>query len=682
MKYLFIILLCGSSLFVIAQTETSTTEQQLENQTEADEGETEDDTYLQALNEFRRNPLNLNTANETELKELRFLTALQIQNLIRYRNAFGPLINIYELQAVPTWDIETIQKILPYVTVRQEVNFIDEFGKRFRDGNNSLLARSTYILEKARGFKEKDSANATNFYPGSRPRYFVRYKYQYKNLLQYGIVGEKDAGEQFFKGNQKKGFDFYSYHLFARNIGVIKSLALGDFTVNMGQGLIQWQSLAFKKSPDALNIKRQATILRPYNAAGEFNFHRGAGITFQKNKWEATAFVSYRRLDANVVVDTLNNEDFISSFLTSGFHRTANEVADRASQRQLAFGGNITYRRNNWHLGVNTIRFSFSKPVEKDKSQPYNTFALNGKQWANYSIDYSYTWRNVHFFGETALDYKNNLATINGMQISMDVRADLALVYRNINKGYQSINGNAFTESTFPANEKGLYTGITVRPTAQIRIDGYADIYSFPFLRFRTDAPSSGKDFLLQLLYKPNKQVEIYTRYRNETKQQNYNPGALTFGPIPFISRQSLRTQSSVKLSHQLTLRNRFELIWYDRKGPQNEEGFLTFLDMIYNPPMKPLSATLRLQYFETGGFNSRIYAYENDVLYSFSIPAIYDKGWRYYLNLNYSFNKKWQGWFRIAQTLFKDKNVIGSGLDEIVGNRRTEVKLQFLYNF
>ena len=29
-------------------------------------------------------------------------------------------------------------------------------------------------------------------------------------------------------------------HLFVGKIGIIKSLAIGDFTVNMGQGLVQW----------------------------------------------------------------------------------------------------------------------------------------------------------------------------------------------------------------------------------------------------------------------------------------------------------------------------------------------------------------------------------------------------------------------------------------------------------
>ncbi|MGE5107059.1 MAG: helix-hairpin-helix domain-containing protein [Sphingobacteriales bacterium] len=681
MRYLFVILFCFAFLLVRSQTETTTTEQQLENQAEADESETEDDTYLQLLSNFKRNPLNLNQADENDLKELHFLTALQIKNFTRYRNAFGALVSIYELQAIPTWDVETIQKIIPFVTVHPVVNLKEELGKRFSEGNHSLLLRETYVAEKSRGFKQKDSANATSFYPGSRDKAFFRYKYVYKNLLQYGIAGEKDAGEQFFKGNQKKGFDFYSAHLFARNFGVIKALALGDFTVNLGQGLIQWQSLAFKKSPDALNIKRQATVLRPYNSAGEINFHRGVGITLQIKNWEATVFGSYRKLDANMVLDTLTNEDFISSFLTSGYHRTNSEVADHGIEKQLAFGGNITYRENTWHLSANTIQYKFDLPVNKS-DQAYNAFALSGNRWANYSVDYSYTRRNVHFYGETALDYKNNHATTNGLLVSMDARADLALLYRNISKGYQAINANAFTESTFPTNEKGLYAGVTLRPVSTIRIDAYADIYSFPFLKFRVDAPSTGRDYLIQLYYKPNKQVEMYMRYRTEAKQQNYNPDDLTTTPIPFIPRQDWRAQFSYKVSQQITLRNRVEVLWYDKKGPQSEQGFLTFFDVVYNPPMKPLSATMRLQYFETDGFSSRIYAYENDVLYSFSIPAYYDKGWRYYFNASYSFNKKLQCWLRLAQVIYKNKYIIGSGLDDITGNHKTEIKAQLMYNF
>ena len=67
-------------------------------------------------------------------------------------------------------------------------------------------------------------------------------------------------------------------------MGIIKSIAIGDFAVNMGQGLTQWQSLAFNKGANIINVIRQSDVLQPYNSAGEINFNRGAGITLQKNK--------------------------------------------------------------------------------------------------------------------------------------------------------------------------------------------------------------------------------------------------------------------------------------------------------------------------------------------------------------------------------------------------------------
>ncbi len=287
MKKPFIILVVFCVAFCIhpfrgwGQEIPVSTEQQLENLTDADQAETEDDTYLQDLEHFKKNPVNLNTADADELKQLRIVTDLQIANLISYRNLFGKFISIYELQAVPAWDVSTIKKLLPFVTTSAALSLKEEAGKRFREGDHSLLLRVSQVLEKADGF---DKATSGTKYLGSPQKIFFRYRYTYKNLLQFGVVGDKDAGEQFLKGAQKKGFDFYSFHLFARKIGIIQSLAIGDFSVNMGQGLIQWQGLAFKKSVDVMGVKRQSAVLRPYSSAGEFYFHRGAGITIKKGK--------------------------------------------------------------------------------------------------------------------------------------------------------------------------------------------------------------------------------------------------------------------------------------------------------------------------------------------------------------------------------------------------------------
>jgi hypothetical protein len=301
-------------------------QQQLENFTEANEDvETEDDSYLQEMHHFLKQPVNVNYADAGVLEQLKILSPIQIENLISYRKLLGVFLNIYELQAVPGWDLDIINRIRPYATVAQKTPVLQSLQKRFQNGERSLLIRAQQGLEKSKAYLlNPDSVK--NYYSGSPQKILLRYKYRSGDLLQYGFTAEKDAGEQFFKGGQKKGFDFYSVHFFARNLGIIKSLALGDFAVNMGQGLTQWQSLAFNKGANIINAVRQSDVLQPYNSAGEINFNRGAGITLQKKNWETTGFISYRKLDAGFDADTLSYQDYVSSLRTSGYHRTAYET--------------------------------------------------------------------------------------------------------------------------------------------------------------------------------------------------------------------------------------------------------------------------------------------------------------------------------------------------------------------
>ncbi len=673
-----IITILFHAAFSFSQEIPPSSEQQLENLADVAETETEDDAWLLQLEHFRKHPLNLNTADADELKELRVLTALQIANLISYRQLLGPLISMYELQAVPYWDPDIIRKLLPFCTVSTPISLEETMSQRFKGGEHSLLFRVSQVLERSKGF---DPATQGTRYQGSPQRIFFRCRYNYKNLLQWGLTGDKDAGEHFLKGVQNKGFDFYSFHFFARKIGSIQSLALGDFTVNMGQGLIHWQGLSFKKSAEVMGVKRQAAVLQPYNSAGEFYFHRGAGITIRKGRAEATAFASLRKLSGNLVVDTIDHENFISSFLNSGLHRTSYENADRNTVTQIAFGGNIAYRSNRWHIGVNGIHYSFSLPVRK-KAEPYNLYAISGKNWYNMSIDYSYTYKNLHFFGEAAADKNSSKAFINGVLISVDPRVDISFVQRTIASAYQAVYGNAFTENTYPTNETGFYTGISIRPVNRWRLDAYADIFRFPWLKFSTDAASYGTGFLVQLTYSPNKQIELYTRYRNETKEANQPANT---GPVNYLvrlPRQNWRTHLVYKINTAITLRNRVELLWYDRNGANSENGFLAYVDFLYKPLLKPVSAILRLQYFETDDYNSRIYAYENDVLYSYSIPSFFNKGYRYYLVLNYDLGKSLSLWLRLSQTIYPQGATIGSGLDEIQGNKKTEIKCQARWLF
>ena len=78
----------------------------------------------------------------------------------------------------------------------------------------------------------------------------------------------------------------------------------------------------------------------------------------------------------------------------------------------------------------------------------------------------------------------------------------------------------------------------------------------------------------------------------------------------------------------------------------------------------------------------SRIYAYENDVFYGFSIPAFYDKGFRYYVNINYDLSKRISFWLCWTQAIYEDKKYVGTGLDKIKGNKKNDIKLEARWIF
>ena len=685
------ILLISSCLlffcFLNAQEKESTQtllEQQLENGTEQEVTDTDDDEYGQQLEYFKKHPLNLNEATEEELRFLHLLSELQIINFTRYKNLLGQLIDIYELQSIPGWDIVTIRKLLPFITVKENQSLTEAFKQRFRNGDNMLLLRYGRIIEKSNGYQQPISGN--NYYLGNPDRLQLRYKYQYKNLLQFGFTADKDAGESFFRNKQKAGFDFYSMHLFVRNLGTIKSIAIGDYTINMGQGLLQWQGMAFRKSVAVLNIKRQGPVLRPYSSAGEFNFHRGVGINWKYRNWEIVVFGSSRKLSANGNFDSSLNTEYVSSLITTGYHRTTSESEDRNRLQMLAGGGTIRYQWLNGRIAFNTVQYKFSNPINKE-DLPYNLYAFSGNQWGNYSIDYNYTFKNIHVFGEVAIDNNKNFAMLNGLLASIDPKVDITVLHRSLGKAYQSFFSNAFTENTVPNNENGLFAGISIRPAQRISIETYMDIYSFPWLKARINMPARGNEYLVQISYAVSRKLELYTRYRRGLQPinnpDNNNPGERVVETI----KHNWRVQLNYTLNKTWSLRSRVELLWFEKAGRQSvEQGYLGFADIIYRPATGFYGANLRLQYFETGGYDSRLYAFENDLLFSYVFPAFYNKGFRYYINgridigqlLHLRTSCNITMWTKIAQTIVPIANSIGSGLDLTCGKTRTDVKFQF----
>jgi len=229
--------------------------------------------------------------------------------------------------------------------------------------------------------------------------------------------------------------------------------------------------------------------------------------------------------------------------------------------------------------------------------------------------------------------------------------------------------------------EQALYFGANIIINSKLTIDGYSDVFSFPWLKYRVDAPSNGTEYMVQLNYTPTRSTQMYFRFRQTNKSIN-NTEELLLNRVIENKKQSMRFHVSYKLIGNLSLKNRIEVISYKTDKTATNIGYLIYQDASYLFVKIPLSLSARYALFNTDSYDERLYAYENDVLYAYSIPAYYYRGTRFYCLLKYSPNRKIDFWFRIAQTWYSDQNIISSGLEQINGNTKTEIKAQIRLKF
>lgn len=668
-------------------------EQKIETIAELSEDENLDyTTLLDELKYYLENPINLNFATREELEQFGLLDDVQINNLLKHIQKNGKLIAIYELQTIDGFDAVTIQRILPFVVVKVDFNRPNVSWKELKEnGQNQLFVRWQRILEEQVGYSPiTDSllqAKPNSRYFGSPDRIFTRYRFNYGTNLSWGFTAEKDPGEEFFKGSQKRGFDFYSAHFYLRNIGRLKALAVGDYHAQFGQGLTLWTGLAFGKSIFITNIKRSAIGIRPYTAVDENRFLRGAAVSYQLIKnVEATVFYSQKHIDANVnsaANDTLDREEglIVTSFQLSGFHRTPNELINKNILQERIYGGNISYKSRGFKVGITAAKTEYGGLLQRRLTY-YNQFDFNSNELFNVGVDYNYVYRNINLFGEVSRSDNGAIAYINGAIMSLDPRLTLTLLHRNYPRNYHNLNAIPISESTRPANEQGFLMGIQTIPAPKWNFTAYYDKFIFPWMRFQVDAPSHGYEVMAQLTYVPTKKIELYGRYRQRNRFKNTHEDIDEIDFIVAENQNNYRFNATYNITQSVRLRNRVEFTTYKRGNNPTENGYLIYQDIIYKALSSPLSFSFRYAIFQTDNYDTRIYAYENDVLYAFSVPAFFDNGSRAYLTMRYTVVKNIDIWLRYAQTFYYDRNTIGSGLDQINGNTRSEIKAQVRFRF
>lgn len=669
-------------------------EQRIEQIAEAAETDNIDYTTLfENLLVYLDFPLNINTATPTDLYNLGLLNNYQISELYAYREKYGDLFSIYELPLIDGWDVQTARLIEPFIAVSEDPSRRKiTLNKVLNYGKNELVFRWQRVLEEQDGYRpispEERAANPNAGYLGSQDRFYTRYRYRYSDRISFGFTAEKDPGEEFFRGTQKQGFDFYSGHVFLKDFGTVKRLSAGDFQAQFGQGLTFWSGLGFnRKGSFTVSTAQLGRGIGPYTSINENLFLRGGGATLNFGDFDFTAFYSGKRIDGNISIAELDSTDFeqaatvITSFQESGFHRTRNEVEDKNAIFQQHIGGNISYNTERFHIGVTAATMQLDGMINRRLSE-YSQFRFNGNENTVIGGDYLWKLRNFTFFGETSRSGNGAWATLNGVNIDMNARLSVNITQRKYDRDFQSVASVGFGEGSLIENESGVYFGVEFRPFKKWKLNAYADHFKFPWLRFQTDAPSSGYDLLAQLEYQPRGSASFYIRYRDKFKPINTRQDLEGVDFLVDQSRRNFRLNASYRASRQVRFRSRIEYTRYNRGAEPLSEGFMVYQDVIYNFRNTPLRITFRYALFDSDTYDSRLYAYENDVLYSFSIPAYNGRGSRVYAILKYSLGRRANIWLRWAQFYYTDRSEVGTGREAIQGNTRTEVKAQLQIKF
>lgn len=685
--YIILLLICSSQLG-FTQGESKEKNEIIEQRIEYIGGENEDIDYTTLFDNlfyFYDHPINLNDTKEVEsLLEIGLISDLQLLSLKTHIATNNKLMTIYELQAVPGFDLETIRNVLPFVKVSQELFTPNvSFKEIMKNSSNEIYLRNIRDVEQKKGYSPKEEIDDVR-YLGSPDKLFLRYRFKYLNKISIGFTAEKDQGEEFFKGSQKNGFDYYSAHFFMKDFGRLKALAVGDYHFQVGQGLTLWSGLAFGKSIDVSSIKRNAVGIRQYASADENNFLRGGAVTLGITKQlNFSAFYSRKKIDANVTdtIDFQNNELEFSSFQNSGFHRLNTELNDKDAIQESHFGGRIEYKNQALNIGATGFASEYGGEFNRNLSF-YNQFEFSNNKNSVFGVDYNYVHRNFNLFGEISRSENGGVAYVNGLLMSLDPRFSFTVLHRNYQKEYQNLLSNGFAESN-TRNEKGIYMGFDAKVNKQFNFTGYIDFFTFPWLKYQAyTSNTGGYDYNLQLTYKRSRNFTAYIRLKHQIRDINNSADESSIYQLVDETRTNYRLNLSYKITDNLSLKNRVEVVKY-KKGTNKEElGFLAYQDVVFKPKSKSYSFTARYALFDVESYNARVYAYENDVLYYFYIPAYYKVGSRFYLTARYKYRKKFDFWIRYGIWNYRNEETILSGLEEIQGNTRSDVKVVFRYLF
>ncbi|MFW6370233.1 MAG: hypothetical protein ACOC10_03390 [Bacteroidota bacterium] len=630
-------------------------------------GDDLDALYDHFLN-LMENPVDINQSDRHTLKLLYVLSDFQIHSLMNYREEFGPIYSLHESNLIVGFNEETVKSITPFIALKPS-NIHQKIKSKPR---HEIMARGQRLLEKQAGYSD-------DYYLGDPNKVYLRYRTKIHSAFSAGFTLEKDPGEYYFHPSNSEKVDFLSAHIGISNKSFLKELIVGDYRATIGQGLLLWQGF---QGNIAMGMQNQQvfTGIRPYTSSAENNFMRGLGTTLEYNNWALTLLFSQKKIDANVTaIDSTGAFSGFSSIQASGLHNTENLLADKdAILEKLGFL-RIERKFNMAKIGINALHHRYNASFQKSP-EPYNYYAFTGNDYSNFSIDYRANFKRFSLSGEEVWGMNKGKAFLNSLNAFISPEWQVSLLHRHYSKDYFAHYAQGFGENSNTTNETGFFFGSTLTLFSRLVLKGYIDFFRFPWLKYGVDSPSEGREYMLEANYPMNNFINFRLQNRFNQKPGNMSDAISTVKQQHYISNNHASITTRIQLNTKWQFSTRADYKVYH--GEVRSTGWLMIQDIKYTSTNNKLAMALRTAWFDTDDFQSRIYAYENDLAYVFSIPAYFHKGLRYYIVLRYKPAQFYTIYMKAGQFWYPGKSSISSGPNTIHGSTKSEIKIQNIFRF
>jgi hypothetical protein len=526
---------------------------------------------------------------------------------------------------------------------------------RKRDFYVKIRSRVTVELERSRGYTE-------GLFPGSPLKSEQRAEFSNKRGVSGGILLSKDPGERLIA-------DFVSGYGLMTGAGGVSTLVVGDYFIEAGQGIALWRGFDYGKGPDVVGaVKRNGRGILPYRSSDENAFLRGVAAGLRLNSISLALFYSRRQLSASV-----DSSGEVSSISTSGTLRTESEISKRnnLSERLIGFRSSLGLGEGR-SAGITYYNTIFSLPLNLSGGAGFS-----GKGYGLASVDYQFDLPGAALFGEWTV-LSGAAAGISGAMLAPSGALDLIGAFRRYPPRMPGLHGLGFGGQE--EGEEGVYLALRMKLTRGIALSAYIDQFRFPEGTTSNPFPGGGSEWLARLSFRPDSGGEWFIQFQRKSSEraEGITSGeglAGTLTSLQFVDR--IRAHFDFRLSPAVRLRGRIEKVYVGNSaGTDREHGMMLYEDVACSP-RGGFSAEVRVIFFLTGSYETRLYEFEQDLAGATSLPLLSGEGQRWYLLARYRLTGSCEISAKYSRMTRDDVKRIGSGPDELPGNFEDRIGLQ-----